>query len=102
MSDDSRWERVRVLVGVSLVVICGLALWKNSVRPLVEKGLGGGDLVHEVRLGVFRWALEKKRLQLQKEAEEEKAAQRPSEAEVGVSGGTQGLSGGGTLRGSEP
>ena len=72
MSNDARWERLRVVVGIALVVFCGLALWRNSVRPLVDKGLAGGELVREVRLGVYRWALEKKRAQFQKEEAEKK------------------------------
>lgn len=101
MSTDPRWERIRVLAGIALVVVCGLALWRNSVRPLVEKGLGGVDLVREVRLGVFRWALERKRVELQREQEEEKNRIRAEKAAGGgpVSGGSEAAVSSGTIQG---
>jgi hypothetical protein len=102
MATDPRWERVRVMVGIALVVGCGLVLWRNSVRPLVEKGLGGGDLVREVRLGVYRWALERKREELQREEQQEKErvrAGRASQGEAPVSGGSRGAVSSGTVSG---
>jgi hypothetical protein len=104
MATDPRWERVRVAVGIALVALCGLALWKNSVRPLVEKGLGGKDLVREVRLGVFRLALERKREELQREEREEKErerarAEQAADGAAGISGGSGGAVSTGTLRG---
>jgi hypothetical protein len=88
MGNDARWERLRVLVGIGLIDFFGLALWRNSVRPLVEKGLGGGDMVREVRLGVYRWALERKRAQFQKEeADKKKALEQESLGEQQKRGG---------------
>jgi hypothetical protein len=95
MADDSRWEKVRVLVGIGLVVLCGLALWRNSVRPLVEKGIGGGDLVREVRLGVYRLAWERKKARIQKEeAEKKKAASEKGGEGAGVGEPGKAVSGG--------
>ena len=94
---DTRWERLRILAGAALIVVCGISLWRNSVRPLVDRGVGGGDVVREVRLGVYRWALERKRAELQKEEQEERAKQaRAREASGVVRGGSGSAVGSGT------
>jgi hypothetical protein len=105
-AEGSRWEWVRIIVGVAMVGGCGWALWSNSVSPLVEKGLGGGDVVREVKLGVYRLALERKRLEFEKEARERRAAEvragtlRGGEAKVerGESGSSGGDHASGTLQ----
>lgn len=78
------WEIVRIGIGAALVFGCGRVIWKRSIAPLVEKGLGPSEAFQEIRLGFYKQSFEKRKEEMKRESQAAKDAAKknpPSEAE---------------------
>ena len=80
-----RWEITRIGIGVALVVGCGRVIWKRSIAPFVEKGLGPSEAFQELRLGFYKQSFERRKEEMKRESQAAKDAARknaPSDADA--------------------
>ena len=73
---DWRWEAVRVMVGVGLVVVFGWMLWKQTLEPAFEKGFGGEGVRLKAKEKFLEWSHEKRMERRRKEVLEEEKRRR--------------------------
>ena len=65
---------MRIGIGVALVVGCGRVIWKRSIAPFVEKGLGPSEAFQELRLGFYKQSFEKRKEEMKRESQAAKNA----------------------------
>jgi hypothetical protein len=76
---DWRWEVVRVLVGVGLVVGFGWMLWKQTLEPALEKNFGGSGVRLKAREKFLEWNHERRMERRRQEVLEEEKRRREEE-----------------------
>jgi hypothetical protein len=104
---DPAWERLRIMVGLALVLVCGTYLYRERIRPVLERGPSKvWEARGKMRDQLVEWAREQKAEEARPRSPE-KGAGASGHAQEGVTqsgtwvGGTLGSGGmlgsGGTL-----
>ena len=85
---DPSFERMRIMIGVTLIVVCGLILWKTRIKPIIDHGKPNvWESREEVRDKYLEWLQEKHAVEKRKELiESEKAALENKKGEVKAGG----------------